>query len=154
VLPDVGAVPVTVPRSQRGVTEELTTWQNRALDPLLPIVYPHALWMKIRNGSVANRPVYLPVGVDLDGCNHILGQWIGPGEGEGARFWMSMLAELTNRGIADRSPRRRATHSWCRRCAVSVSGGPAAGAYAFASRRPVSYGCGCGRQVLLAKPRA
>jgi transposase-like protein len=83
------------------VTEEITIWQNRPLDPVWPIVYIDALWVKIRNGSVANRPVYLAVGVDLDGCKHILGLWIGPGEGEGARFWMSVLAELKNRGIAD-----------------------------------------------------
>jgi putative transposase len=83
------------------VTEEITTWQNRPLDPVWPVVYIDALWVKIRNGAVANRPVYLAVGVDLDGCKHILGLWIGPGEGEGARFWMSVLAELKNRGIAD-----------------------------------------------------
>jgi transposase-like protein len=83
------------------VTVEITIWQNRPLDPVWPIVYIDALWVKIRNGSVANRPVYLAVGVDLDGCKHILGLWIGPGEGEGARFWMSVLAELKNRGIAD-----------------------------------------------------
>ncbi|SNR97740.1 Transposase, Mutator family [Haloechinothrix alba] len=50
---------------------------------------------------MTNRPVYLAVGVDLDGCKHILGLWIGPTEGEGARFWMSLLAELRNRGIQD-----------------------------------------------------
>lgn len=83
------------------VSEEITTWQNRPLDPLWPIVYIDALWVKIRDGAVANRPVYLAVGVDLDGCKHILGLWIGPGEGEGARFWMSVLAELRNRGVAD-----------------------------------------------------
>jgi putative transposase len=83
------------------VTEEITVWQNRPLDPLWPIVYIDALWVKIRDGAVANRPVYLAVGVDLDGCKHILGLWIGPGEGEGARFWMSVLAELRNRGVAD-----------------------------------------------------
>jgi transposase-like protein len=83
------------------VTEEITTWQNRPLDPVWPVVYIDALWVKIRNGAVANRPVYLAVGVDLDGCKHILGLWIGPGEGEGARFWMSVLAELKNRGVAD-----------------------------------------------------
>jgi putative transposase len=83
------------------VTEEITSWQNRPLDPLWPVVYIDALWVKIRDGAVANRPVYLAVGVDLDGCKHILGLWIGPGEGEGARFWMSVLAELKNRGVAD-----------------------------------------------------
>lgn len=83
------------------VCEEITTWQNRPLDPVWPIVYIDAMWVKIRDGAVANRPVYLAVGVDLDGCKHVLGLWIGPSEGEGARFWMSVLTELRNRGIAD-----------------------------------------------------
>jgi putative transposase len=83
------------------VTDEITNWQNRPLDPVWPVVYIDALWVKIRDGAVANRPVYLAVGVDLDGCKHVLGLWIGPSEGEGARFWMSVLAELRNRGIAD-----------------------------------------------------
>lgn len=74
---------------------------NRPLDPVWPIVYIDALWIKIRDGAVANRPVYLAVGVDLDGCKHVLGLWIGPTEGEGARFWMTLLAELRNRGIQD-----------------------------------------------------
>jgi putative transposase len=83
------------------VTEEITTWQNRPLDPVWPIVYIDALWVKIRDGQVANRPVYLAVGVDLDGCKHVLGLWIGPNSGEGAKYWMSVLAELRNRGVAD-----------------------------------------------------
>jgi putative transposase len=83
------------------VTEEITTWQNRPLDPVWPILYIDALWVKIRDGQVANRPVYLAVGVDLDGRKHVLGLWIGPSEGEGAKFWMSVLAELRNRGVAD-----------------------------------------------------
>lgn len=83
------------------IAEEITTWQNRPLDPVWPIVYIDALWVKVRDGAVANRPVYLAVGVDLDGCKHALGLWVGPSEGEGARFWMSVLAELRNRGVAD-----------------------------------------------------
>lgn len=83
------------------VSEEITAWQNRPLDPVWPIVYIDALWIKVRDGAVTNRPVYLAVGVDLDGCKHVLGLWIGPGEGEGARLWMSVLAELRNRGITD-----------------------------------------------------
>lgn len=83
------------------VAEEITIWQNRPLEPVWPIVYIDALWIKVRDGVVTNRPVYLAVGVDLDGCKHVLGLWIGATEGEGARFWMSVLAELRNRGVAD-----------------------------------------------------
>ncbi|WP_372460272.1 IS256 family transposase [Nocardia coffeae] len=91
-----------ISRVTDAVTEEITIWQNRPLDPVWPIVYIDALWIKIRDGAVSNRPVYLAVGVDLDGCKHILGLWIGPADsGEGARFWASVLAELRNRGITD-----------------------------------------------------
>ncbi len=62
------------------------------------IVYIDALWLKVRDGAVVNRPVYLAVGVDLDGCKHVLGLWLGNTEGQGARFWMTVLAELRNRG--------------------------------------------------------
>jgi hypothetical protein len=88
------------------VTEEITAWQDRPLDPVWPILYIDALWVKIRDGAVANRPVYLAVGVDLDGRKHVLGLWIGPGEGEGARFWMS--------GSAARRGRRRGLIARCR----------------------------------------
>jgi putative transposase len=53
------------------------------------------------DGAVTNRPVYLAVGVDLDGCKHVLGLWIGASHGEGARFWMSVLAEPKTRGIIE-----------------------------------------------------
>jgi transposase-like protein len=71
--------PDLISRVTDAVTEEITIWQNRPLDPLWPIIYIDALWVKIRDGAVANRRVYLAVGVDLDGCKHILGLWIGPG---------------------------------------------------------------------------
>jgi putative transposase len=56
--------------------------------------------VKIRDGAVANRPIYLAVGVDLDGHKHVLGMWAGR-DGEGAKYWLSVLTELRNRGVAD-----------------------------------------------------
>ncbi|QHC26414.1 IS256 family transposase [Streptomyces sp. GS7] len=82
------------------VTDELDAWQNRPLDALWPIIYIDALWVKIRSGSVASRPVYLAVGVDMDGCKDVLGLWAGD-EGEGATTWMTVLSELRNRGVED-----------------------------------------------------
>ncbi|MFI9077035.1 transposase, partial [Streptomyces sioyaensis] len=55
------------------VNDEITAWQSRPLDSVWPVVYIDALWIKVRDGKVANRPVYLAVGVDLDGCKHVLG---------------------------------------------------------------------------------
>jgi putative transposase len=83
------------------VWDELQEWRNRPLDAMYPIVYIDALMIKIRDGVVTNRPAYLAVGVDLDGRKHVLGIWIGDSKGEGAKFWLSVLSELKNRGVGD-----------------------------------------------------
>ncbi|HET6353591.1 MAG TPA: IS256 family transposase [Streptomyces sp.] len=82
------------------VVEELATWQNRLLDAVWPIIYIDALWVKIRSGAVVGQPVYVAVGVDMDGCKDVLGLRVGA-EGEGATTWMAVLSELRNRGIED-----------------------------------------------------
>ncbi|MFF1344149.1 IS256 family transposase [Streptomyces sp. NPDC058290] len=82
------------------VIDELVSWQNRPLDAVWPIIYIDALWVKIRSGSVTSKPVYLAVGVDMDGRKDDLGLWVGS-EGEGATTWMAVLSELRNRGIED-----------------------------------------------------
>ncbi|MFF8947108.1 IS256 family transposase [Streptomyces sp. NPDC014864] len=82
------------------VVDELAVWQNRPLDAVWPIIYIDALWVKIRSGSVVSRPVYVAVGVDMDGCKDVLGLWVGA-EGEGATTWMAVLSELRNRGVED-----------------------------------------------------
>ncbi|WUN83896.1 IS256 family transposase [Streptomyces erythrochromogenes] len=74
--------------------------RDRPLDAVWPIIYIDALWVKIRSGSVASKPVYLAVGVDMDGRKDVLGLWVGS-EGEGATPWMAVLSELRNRGIED-----------------------------------------------------
>jgi transposase-like protein len=56
------------------------------------------------NGGLGVRPVYVAVGVDFTGNKHVLGLWIGK-DGEGARYWMSILAELRNRRVVDSSKR-------------------------------------------------
>ncbi|MEU4173026.1 IS256 family transposase [Streptomyces sp. NPDC026665] len=82
------------------VVDELVTWQNRPLDAVWPIIYIDALWAKIRSGSVTSKPVYVAVGVDMDGRKDVLGLWVGS-EGEGATTWMAVLTELRNRGVED-----------------------------------------------------
>jgi putative transposase len=63
-------------------------------------IFVDAIVVKVRDGQVANRPVYAAIGVTLEGCKDILGLWAGTG-GEGAKFWMSVLTDLKNRGIRD-----------------------------------------------------
>lgn len=90
-----------ISRVTDAVVEELREWQQRPLDSVYPIVYIDALVVKVRtNGVVVNRPVYLAIGVDVEGRKQILGVWLGDG-GEGARFWASVLTEIANRGVAD-----------------------------------------------------
>jgi len=60
-----------------------------------------AIVVKVRDSQVANRPVYVAIGVNLDGERDVLGLWLGPSGGEGAKQWMTMLTELRNRGLAD-----------------------------------------------------
>ena len=103
----VDVSPDLISKVTDAVFEELEEWRNRPLDQIYPIVYIDALMVKIRDGVVQNRPVYLAVGVgvgvgvDVEGRKHVLGLWIGTSEGEGAKFWLSVLTELKNRGVAD-----------------------------------------------------
>ena len=83
------------------VLEGLAEWQNRPLDSVYPVLFIDALHVKIRDGgAVGNRPIYTAVGVTVDGERDILGLWAGTG-GEGAKFWLHVLTEIKNRGVAD-----------------------------------------------------
>ncbi|WP_145737879.1 IS256 family transposase [Saccharopolyspora dendranthemae] len=82
------------------VVDELKVWQNRPLDRVYPVVLIDAIHVKIREGQVTNRPVYVVVGINCQGERDVLGLWVGTG-GEGAKQWMSVLTELKNRGVAD-----------------------------------------------------
>ena len=64
------------------VIEGMAEWQNRPLDPVYPVVFIDAINVKIREGKVANRPIYVALAVTVDGHRDILGLWAGDG-GEG-----------------------------------------------------------------------
>jgi transposase-like protein len=84
------------------VIEGMVEWQSRPLDPVYPVIFIDAVNVKIRDGNVANRPIYLALGVTVEGTRDILGLWAGEhGDGEGAKFWGRVLAELKNRGVGD-----------------------------------------------------
>jgi len=82
------------------VVSEMNEWQSRPLERVYPIVLIDAIHVKIRDGQVVNRPIYVAVGVNLAGERDVLGAWVGTG-GEGAKHWAGVLAELRNRGVAD-----------------------------------------------------
>ena len=90
----------TISRITDKVLEEMADWCNRPLDGVYAAVFIDAIMVKVRDGQVANRPIYAAIGVSLEGEKDILGLWAGTG-GEGAKFWMSVLTDLRNRGIKD-----------------------------------------------------
>src|SRR5580700_6397696 len=90
----------TVSRITDRVIEEMQAWQGRPLDEVYAAIFIDAIVVKVRDGQVANRPVYAAIGVTLDGDKDILGLWAGSG-GEGAKFWMAVLTEMRNRGVRD-----------------------------------------------------
>jgi len=78
----------------------MTEWQNRPLDRVYPVMFIDAVHVKVRDGQVTNRPMYVAIGITVNGERDILGIWAGDG-GEGAKFWLSVLTEIKNRGVAD-----------------------------------------------------
>jgi putative transposase len=90
----------TVSRITDKVVDEMQEWSARPLDSVYVAVFIDAIVVKVRDGQVANRPVYAAIGVTVDGCKDVLGLWAGTG-GEGAKFWLSVLIDLKNRGVTD-----------------------------------------------------
>src|ERR1019366_6597248 len=83
------------------VLPELRAWQSRPLDDMYPVMYLDAIVVKVRtDGRVTNRPVYIAMGIDVDGHKDVLGLWLGAG-GEGAKYWLGVLTEFRNRGVSD-----------------------------------------------------
>jgi transposase-like protein len=84
------------------VVEEQQAWNSRPLHSHYVAVFVDALYVKVRDGAVANRPFYAAIGFDLRGHRDVLGVWAGtPGAGESAKFWIQILTELKNRGVED-----------------------------------------------------
>lgn len=82
------------------VMDDARIWQSRPLDALYPIVYLDCIHVKVRdNGTVRTKAVYLALGINLAGEKELLGLWIT--QTEGAKFWLQVVTELKNRGVAD-----------------------------------------------------
>ena len=97
---DVEVSPTLISRVTDQVLEQVQEWQSRPLDPLYPIVFLDCIVVKIRQDKrVINKAIYLALGINLEGHKELLGMWIA--ETEGAKFWLSVLTELQNRGLKD-----------------------------------------------------
>jgi len=94
--------PDLISRVTDAVLDEVREWQSRALERMYPIVIFDALRVKIRDADsrmVKNKAVYVALGVSRDGVREVLGLWIA--DNEGAKFWLSVMNELKNRGVQD-----------------------------------------------------
>ncbi len=82
------------------IIDEVESWQNRPLDKVYPVVFLDCLVVKCKEDNrVINKAVYLALAINMDGSKEILGFWIS--NNEGAKFWLSIVTELKNRGLAD-----------------------------------------------------
>ncbi len=80
------------------VIERVVEWQSRPLDAVYPIVYLDCIVLKIREDKrVINKAIYLALGINVEGHKELLGLWMS--ENEGAKFWLSVLTDLQNRGV-------------------------------------------------------
>lgn len=92
--------PSLISKVTDAVIERVVEWQSRPLEAIYPIVYLDCIFVKIRQDKqVLNKAVYLALGVNLEGQKELLGMWFS--ENEGAKFWLSVLTELQNRGVKD-----------------------------------------------------
>lgn len=95
---DADVSPTLISKVTDAVKEQVTEWQNRQLDTLYPVVYMDCIVVKVRqNGSVINKAVFLAPGINTEGQKELLGMWLA--ENKGAKFWLSILTELKNRGL-------------------------------------------------------
>jgi len=80
---------------------EVTAWRNRSLDSVWPIVYFDGIVVHVRgeNRRVSQHTIYVALGVNLEGKKELLGLWLS--QNEGAKFWLSCLTDLKNRGLSD-----------------------------------------------------
>ena len=82
------------------VIDEVRAWQTRPLEAVYPILYLDCIMVKIRDGAhILNKAVYLAIGINLQGIKEVLRLWIA--QTEGAKFWLGVVTELKNRGVAD-----------------------------------------------------
>ncbi len=96
----VDVSPTLISDVTEAAMDEVRQWQTRPLRPLYPIVYVDCLVVNVReNQRVSNKALYLVLAVDLNGQKEMLGMWLA--QTEGAKFWLSVLTEVQNRGVKD-----------------------------------------------------
>lgn len=96
----VDVSPTLISTVTASVLEEVKAWQSRPLDRVYPILYLDCIVVKVKEDNrVINKSVYLALGINGEGQKELLGMWIS--QNEGAKFWLSVLTELKNRGLEE-----------------------------------------------------
>ena len=100
-LYDVDVSPTLISEITADLDAQVTAWRTRQLDPVWPIVYFDGIVVHVRgaNGRVLPQTMYVALGVNMQGRKELLGLWLN--ETEGAKFWLSCLTDLKNRGLKD-----------------------------------------------------
>jgi len=94
------ASPALISRITDRVLKTVQEWRSRPLEACYSLVFFDAIRVKIRDRCfVRNKAVYIALGIQPDGTREVLGLWIE--RSEGAKFWLQVMNELRNRGIAD-----------------------------------------------------
>jgi putative transposase len=92
--------PELISRATDSIKELLDDWRERSLEPFYPVLFLDALVINVKDGAhIVKKSIYLALAIRLDGQKELLGLWIE--QNEGAKFWMSILNELRNRGVQD-----------------------------------------------------
>ena len=92
--------PTLISNVTDAVVDDVKQWQSRPLDAVYPVVYLDCIHAKVRDtGAVRSKAVYLAIGINIQGEKEVLGLWIA--QTEGAKFWLSVVTELKNRGLQD-----------------------------------------------------
>jgi putative transposase len=100
-LYEVDVSPTLISEITADLDSQVTAWRHRELEPVWPIVYLDGIVVHVRgaNGRVTPKTMYVALGVNMQGRKELLGLWLG--EAEGAKFWLSCLTDLQNRGLKD-----------------------------------------------------
>lgn len=90
----------TISRITDRIVDDIYAWQNRALEPMYPVVWMDGISFRVKEDArVIEKTIYLAIGLRLDGIKEVLGLWIG--KNESASFWLTVLTDFKARGVED-----------------------------------------------------
>ena len=90
----------TISRITDKILPVVREWQSRPLEEIYAVVFMDAIHFHVRSeGQIVKKAVYIAIGINMDGIKEVLGMWVG--ENESAKFWLSVMNSLKNRGLED-----------------------------------------------------